>query len=166
MNKKNRNLESVCGKKSSMPARSVILPGVGPGSAYMAAELATATPRRLVEILYDEAIHLSRQAVEAFDNNNSELAAERLTRAAGLIQKLQASLYLEVRDGPCRELSELYDLAHRKLIEADFYRRREAVAEVISLLSSQRPSWSHFVRSLQKAPIQSESISMTSSWVG
>ena len=121
-----------------------------PQAAYIATDLATATPQRLRLLLYDGAIRLCREALVALDDGDAKLAADRLRRAMRTVHELRD----RVRgDGDCPQrdrFAELYEQVHRRLIEADFYRRREAVSETISLLSLRRLDWGEFARALNQ----------------
>ena len=150
----------------STAAGEVASNGSGPAAAYMATELATAPPWRLGVMLYDGAISLCRQAVEALDAGEISLAADRLARARQIMQQLQHTL-TETGPEELRErFTELYERAHRRLIEADFYRRREAVTDAISMLSYQRATWGDFVESLSNRPPAENADLPQSCWIG
>ena len=116
-----------------------------PAAAYRASELQTATPRRLAELLYDGAIRLCQQAVEALDDGDFELAGDRLTRARRILGQVQASL--EPLGGPdTRRLWRFCEHVAARLAEADHYRRRETLTETIDLLACHRPDWAVLTR--------------------
>ena len=124
------------------------LPPGAVGEAYVAMELATAPPERLQAVLYDAAIRICRQAAEALGAGQVERAAELLGRARTIILHLQAALYARAAPSPPPELAELYEQVHRRLIEADYYRKRETVEESIQLLHHRRPALSAFLDAL------------------
>lgn len=130
----------------------------------MAAELATAPPRRLQTVLYDEAIRICRQALAALDAGAVERAAEHLGRASTIVLHLQAALQTRAAPDLSRELAELYQQVHRRLIEADYYRKRETLQESIQLLHRCRPALTAFLEALHR-PGHGASID-TPSWVG
>jgi len=117
------------------------LPDAGPAGAYLATELVTATPHRLRELLYDGAIRLCRQAVAALDAGDVERSADRFARARCVVQHLQASLGAADATPASRRFADLYEQVHRRLLEADFYRKREAANQTILILNCQRPAW-------------------------
>jgi flagellar protein FliS len=122
--------------------------GVDPAWAYLEIDLATATPRRLWMLLYDGAVRLCRQAMAALDRSDVQSAADMLARARAILRQLQAVLRCRADPALRQALAGLYDQAHRCLIDADFYRRREAVNQAISLLDYQRPAWGDFLDAL------------------
>ena len=117
----------------------------GAADAYRAAELMTATPGRLAELLHEGAIGLCRQAIEALDAGENERAADCLGRARRIFLQIQNSLPPDGRSPLAQQLADLYEQAHGRLIEADHYRRREAVAETISMLTFERPAWAELI---------------------
>ena len=115
----------------------VLLSACGPAAAYLRTEIATATPRRIRQMLYDSAINLCRQAVEALDAGDLARAADRFDHARRVIRQLQNSLPA-CRD---RQFFALYEQVHRRLGEAEHYRCREIASETLSLLDGQRDLW-------------------------
>ena len=150
-------------------------------AAYVATELATTPPQRLQMVLYDSAIRMCRQAVEALDAGQLAHAAERLGRARAIIVHLQAQLgptrHSQVTSGAgsggpvhtqaapdlARELAELFRQVHRRLIEADYYRKRQTVEESIQLLHHRRGALTAF---LHAASHGAAGHVQASSWVG
>ena len=132
-------------------------------SAYLDTEMAGAPPQRLCILLYDGAISLCRQALAALDAGNAQLAADRLGRARESVQHLQDSLSAPGLPDEHRTFADLYQRVHTRLIEADFYRRREVVRETITLLSRQRPDWQRLTDRLTTTPCAPAA---ERSWVG
>ena len=125
-------------------------PGGQAADAYLATELATSSPHRLQAHLYDAAIRLCRQAAGALGDGQVDLAGRQLRRARTVVRHLrgavQAGAALECAD----RFAALYEQVHRRLIEADYYRRRESIHESIELLDHERPAWSALVAGLER----------------
>lgn len=117
-------------------------------TAYQAAQAATATPRRLHVMMYDSAIDLCRRAVQALDDGDVDRAGERLARAGAVLGRLRGVLRTDVEPELARALSELYEQVQARLVEADFYRRREPLGQSITLLHYRRPAWTAFIEAL------------------
>jgi flagellar biosynthetic protein FliS len=154
------------GRGGEMPPGEAGERAVGPAAAYRAIELATATPPRLAERLYDGAIGLCQRAVEALDGGDFERAADRLTRAQGNFHQLQRSFEVPEASPRARRLADLCRQVRRRLVEADFYRRREAVNEAISLLVDLRPDWSALGRIARSAVDGGVGPGPAESWLG
>ena len=134
--------------------------------AYMSADIAGAGPQRLRMLLYDGAIRLSRQAMAALDDGDVELAADRLARARASIRRLRDSLHADEGRSDRQRFVELYRQVHHRLIEADFYRRREGINETISLLNCGRAAWSEFAQAHCRQTLSSPAEASSKSWVG
>ena len=136
----------------------------GVALAYQATERFCATPERLGILLYDGAISLCRQAISALDDGDVELAGDRLAKARQSVHQLRHSLRSADVTSDQQRFSDLYEQVHRRLVEADFYRRREAVSETISLLNCRRPAWSQFAQKLTEEPLKDHELAK--SWIG
>ena len=134
-------------------------------SAYRQGDYATATPRRLAELLYDAAVGLCEQAIEALDAGEFERAADRLGRARSVFQQIQDAVEaVAAADGGrfgrfCREIRQ-------RLLDADHYRRREEVAETLSILTYRRPNWPVLIPAAHREPGRGPTGATGSHWVG
>jgi len=134
--------------------------------AYLTAQLVTTPPWRLQETLYDGAIRACVLAVHALDAGDADLAACRLRRARKIVQHLQGALS-SCAGGPLGgQLAQMYDQVHRRLIEADFYRKREAVDESIQLLTYRRATLARFVEAIGRGGTIAAPASDAPSWIG
>lgn len=141
-----------------------MLAAMGAAGVYLATDSAGATPRRLRMLLYDGAIRLCRQGLSALDDGQTALAAERLARAGRIVERLRRDLFGEGQSERLAHFARLYDQVARRLVEADFFRRREPVKETIDLLNRSREHWGAWARSLDDTP---EVVGATlASWVG
>ena len=142
-NSAQRSLGRACPRSPSVsvPAGEVraCLSADAAAEAYLATEVATAPPRRLQGVLYDAAIRICRQAVEALDAGQVDRADQRLGRARTIVLHLEAALPTGAAPEASAELATLYREVHRRLIEAGRYRTRETVQESIHLLHHRRP---------------------------
>ena len=152
--------------RRACPTGATFVSPAGVASAYLATELAAATPQHLGMLLYDGAIRLCRQALAALDAGQSDLAAARLAGARQSVHELLGRLPGGRGTAGRDQFVELYQQVHRDLIEADFYRRREVVREAILLLNDRRPAWSELVRSLDERPEALRVEASARSWVG
>ena len=138
----------------------------GPGAAYLATSLRTATPQRLAMLLYDGAIQLCRRALVSLEAGQVDVAADALKRAGRIVRQMQASLPDDVESRLRRELWDLCEQLHERLIEADFYHRREAIGESLFLLSRQRTAWALYANSLPVGPDAGGASRTDRCWVG
>jgi len=138
----------------------------GVALAYRAAQQAGATPPRLRVLLYDGAVRLCRQALAALDEGDADLAGDRLAKAQQSVRQLHGSIPPDAgaRDG--RLFERLYEQVHRRLVEANFYRRRESVSETIALLDMRRFAWSRLADAQRQSAAPAASGGCSKSWIG
>lgn len=115
--------------------------------AYRNNSVLTASPGRLVLMLYDGALKSLALALEGFALPETEFRRiatinEHLLKAQQIIGELQDSLNLDAGDGKlAREMYRLYDYYNRRLFEANLRKQAEPVAEVERLLRELREGW-------------------------
>jgi flagellar protein FliS len=132
--------------------------------AYLATELATSAPHRLQAHLYDAAIRLCRQAAGALTDGQVDLAGRQLRRARKVVRHLRGAVQTGATPEWADRFAALYEQVHRRLIEADYYRRRESIHESIELLDHERPAWSAMVAGLERrTPRRPDA---RASWIG
>lgn len=141
----------------------ILFAASSPAEAYRATQRATTPPRRLAEVLYDAAIRLCREALDAFDADDFTLAGERLTRAQEIVHQLRARLRGGVPTGTTGRLVDTCGQVHCRLVEARFYRSRQAIEQTLAMLVQRRSAWG---QDLALATGRSTGDSSPTGWVG
>jgi len=100
----------------------------------------TATPERLVVMLYDGARRFLFQAAGAMREGNIEVSNNRLQRAEAIIDELNNTLDMSVGEISTR-LRALYLFSKRHLMHARIKRNPEMIDEVSSLLDTVGDAW-------------------------
>ncbi len=108
--------------------------------SYKANDIETASPVKLVVLLYGGAIRFSYLAVEAIKKNDIEAANENILKAQNIVSELLASLNYDAGN-IADDLSNLYIYIHRLLVEGNIQKNAEPVQEAIELLSSLKEAW-------------------------
>ena len=114
---------------------------MNPYNQYRRVSIATATPGRLIVMLYDRAILDLETAMEAIQSNQVALKGERIGHAQEIISELLGALDMEVGDTIAESLRSLYLFMIRRLIEANRDRNVQILEEVIGLLREVREGW-------------------------
>jgi flagellar protein FliS len=108
--------------------------------AYTEATVMTASPERLVVMLYDGAIRFLHQSAVAMRSDQLELSRARLSRAEAIIDELNVAL-----DMNCGEVAEslrsIYNFCKRHLIDANLRRDADSIDQVRDLLKDLRGAW-------------------------
>jgi len=109
-------------------------------SAYRQSAILTASPERLVVMLYDGACRFLGQAVVAMRDGDVPMTHNKLRRAEAIISHLQSTLDMDQGEIPANLLS-IYLFCRRHLDSARIDRDPRKIEDVIGLLSQLRESW-------------------------
>lgn len=120
--------------------------------AYAEASVMTASPERLVVLLYDGAIRFLQQAAAALREGRYKQSRDRLHRAQAVIDELNRSL--DLRQGEVAYgLRSIYGFCTRHLIESTAQSDPEGYEEVAELLSGLRESWVEIELTAEREPV-------------
>ena len=108
---------------------------------YQNTQIQTASPEKILILLYDGAIRFCRQAMQAMDDSNKSVQNEKITRTMTIIQEFATSLDHEIGGDIATELDALYGFMLRELTRANVENNRKALETVEDLLSGLRETW-------------------------
>ncbi len=107
---------------------------------YQATQVQTASPARLVLMLFDGAIRFMQQGKASLQDGRIEDANRQLGRAQAVISELMSSLKLEA--GPlAKNLYNIYDFLRRHLALSLASAEPWRVQQAIDLLTPLRDAW-------------------------
>jgi flagellar protein FliS len=110
--------------------------------SYKAAHIETATPERLLVMLYDGAIKYLNLALQTLETRDIEGTHRNLLKAEAIILELMTVLDMDVGGELAVNLYNLYDYMYHQLVQANIHHNPEFVREVIGLLEPMRGAWS------------------------
>jgi flagellar protein FliS len=110
-------------------------------AAYRQQSILTATPGRLVVMLYEGCLRFLHQSAHAMRNGESQTALTRLRRAEAIIDELTATLDHERGGVIASRLQGIYSFSRRHLLEAWRDTDPQKIDEVAGLLSELRDAW-------------------------
>jgi len=119
-------------------------------AAYAESAVLSATPERLVVMLYDGAIRFLYAAAAAARDGNRAVARDRLRRAQAVLDELNRSLDMTQGQIP-RNLRDLYSFCSRHLIDSTAKGDPSGYEEVAKLLAELREAWDRSSRALAAA---------------
>ena len=119
---------------------------------YQTQQIMTASPAKLVAMLFDRAIGSLKEAVEAIERGDIEGRCRANKRATEIVYHLFMTLDLERGGEIAANLKNLYSFALRKLPEVDFRNDVQAAQDVIRLLEPLRRSWHELAEQGAAAP--------------
>ena len=108
--------------------------------AYIANQVATASPARLLTMLYDALVSDLATAAAAIEARDFETSGTRLLRAQAIVLELQASLRLDVWDG-AQGLLAVYHYLYRRLVQANTTADAAICAECLTLVTPLQQAW-------------------------
>jgi flagellar secretion chaperone FliS len=108
--------------------------------AYKESAVLTATPERLVVMLYDGAHRFLFQAAVAMREGNIEVANNRLQRAEAIIDELNTTLDMSAGE-VAERLRAIYLFCRRHLLQARLKRSAEMIDDVDRLLDTVGDAW-------------------------
>ncbi len=115
-------------------------PNISGYQAYKKVQVQTADQGQLILMCYDGAIKFLNQALVAMQKGDAAGKTNFLTRTQNILWELTSSLNYETGE-VAHNLDALYNYMIRRLIDADFHDKPEAVNEVIGHLTDIKSAW-------------------------
>ncbi|MBU0960307.1 MAG: flagellar export chaperone FliS [Proteobacteria bacterium] len=108
---------------------------------YQNNQIQTASPEKILIMLYDGAIRFTRQAMQAMDAGDKAVQGERISRAMAIVCEFSNTLDHEIGGEIAADLDALYSFMTRELTRANLKGDRKALETVEDLLSGLRDTW-------------------------
>ena len=132
--------------------------------SYKAASIETASPGKIILMLFDGALRHIDSALQGFKNENlarrNEDVSNNVVKAQNIIMELQNSLDLEVEGDFPMTMYRLYDFMFTKLSEANVNKNPAPLRVVEEFLREIRNSWEEML-SKSENPTRVRSLSGT-----
>lgn len=120
-----------------------------PYAQYRQNSVETATPTRMIVMLYDGAIRFLSQALPAMQIRKYDQQSLLIGKAQAIIAHLRDTLDHEAGGAVARHLSGLYTGLFHALTDANIHDKPERVVEVIEALRELREAWVEVDRQCQ-----------------
>lgn len=105
------------------------------------ATVATASPHKLIQMLFDGALDALAQSKGAIERKDIELRTQRLNKATGIVLGLRDSLDIEKGGEVAENLDALYDYIIRGITQANREDDADKVQELMNLLLEVKMGW-------------------------
>lgn len=112
-----------------------------PQTAYKQVSVETASPEKLLVMLYTGVIKFLRQGEKALEENNIEEAHNRLTKAQDIIAELNMTLNMELGGEIAINLRHLYTFYYSEVVQANLKKDASLLQPVIEFFESFRNVW-------------------------
>jgi flagellar protein FliS len=115
--------------------------GVNGHERYLETAVETASPARLIVMLYDGAIRFINEAAYAMQQRDYETQNTKLQRAQKILAELISSLDFDKGGEIAENLFRLYTYMYNQLVEANINDSCDRLEHVVHLLSELREAW-------------------------
>ncbi len=122
-----------------------------PLSLYKDNAILSASPARLLTMLYDRLLLDLNCAKDALDTGDNRIVTYRLKHAGDVVAALAGSLKVDVWDG-AEGLLGIYMYVSNAIVRATIYRDVNLVQECADILEPLRQAWHQAADSLTSAP--------------
>lgn len=110
-------------------------------SKYLENSVNTASPAKLVEMLYQNSIERLEKSKNMIKNKNFSEANKQIIRVQDIITELNVSLDLKAGGEISQNLRALYNYMNRKLIEANLKKDVDILDEVKTMIKDLLETW-------------------------
>lgn len=128
-------------------------------ASYKRAAIMSASPERLILMLFDGALSAMNRAREGFAlkgvRERNEAISNNLIKAQNIFAELQRSLRMDQGGDFADRMFGLYEFYNDKLNEANFKKTQEPIDTVIRLFTEVREAWAEML-SKQQTPVRHE----------
>jgi flagellar secretion chaperone FliS len=108
--------------------------------AYLGSMTSTASPARLLVLLYDRLVLDLQRAVEHGDAGEHLEAGRQLMHAQDIVMELQSSLRVDAWDGAA-QLSSIYAFLHSEMVRANVQRDPNGSRACLALVQPLAEAW-------------------------
>ncbi len=134
---------------------------LNPYRQYKQMSVETASPERLIIMLYDGAIKFLNQAKANIEEENIEGANNALLKTQDIISELMIGLNMEAGE-IARNLYNLYDYFKWCLVEANTHKNTAILDEILEHLTELRDTWIEAILKAKSSPVSAGGINIES----
>ncbi|MFT9456444.1 MAG: flagellar export chaperone FliS [Liquorilactobacillus hordei] len=109
--------------------------------SYLKNQVMSASPNKLIEMLYQGAIKSVKIAGLAIENDNPKKAHKELVRAQDILMELKNSLNTEIESRVPTDLEALYDFMNEQLVKANIRKDQTLLPPVVKMLTELLDAW-------------------------
>ncbi len=119
-------------------------------ASYKSSAVETASPGKLLLMLYNAAIRNLDSAVQSIADKDIESAHKSIVRSQEIVAEFMYTLNMDYEIS--EKLLALYDYLHRRLVEANIHKDVEIINEVRGFLVELRDAWQEAVKKASSTP--------------
>lgn len=113
---------------------------------YQTNQIQTASPEKILIMLYDGAIQFLNKAKKELDNNNVQEVHNNIIGAQKIIAEFMNSLDMKVGGEVAVNLYSLYEYLHFRLVQANIKKDVTMIDEVLVHLKDLKQTWEEAIK--------------------
>lgn len=111
---------------------------------YQNNKIMTASPAQLTLMLYDGAIKFCNKAIMAVEEGDIQKAHDNIKKVERIIEEFRATLNFKYQ--VANDFEKVYKYLNERLIEANIYKDKEILEEVLKHLRTMRETWEEVMK--------------------
>lgn len=123
---------------------------------YQQTEVKTASPEKLLIMLYDGAIQFLNKAKTGIANKNIEETHNNIIAAQKIISEFMNTLDMNIGGEVARNLYNLYEYLYYRLVQANIKKDVDMVDEVLIHLKDLKKTWEDAIKMANREKEQEE----------
>jgi flagellar protein FliS len=123
---------------------------------YQQTQIQTASPEKILIMLYDGAIQFLNKAKVAIESKNIEDTHNNIISAQRIITEFMNTLDINSGGEMAKNLFSLYEYLHYRLVQANLKKDIEMIDEVIIHLKDLKQTWEEAIKIAQKERSQQQ----------
>jgi flagellar protein FliS len=125
---------------------------------YLEAEVLTASPVRLIEILFDLSVNTLERARDCCRKGDILGRGQAVSKVVEILAELTSSLNFEAGGELAQNYARLYDYCQRRVLEAHLKQSEPMLQEIQCLLVEMREAWQAVVQSCSPRCLADEEV--------
>jgi len=117
---------------------------------YQQSQIQTASPEKILIMLYDGAIQFLNKAVKAIEEKNIQESHNNIIGAQRIITEFMNTLDVDAGGDVCKNLYSLYEYLHYRLVQANISKSTDMVEEVLRHLKELKQTWEEAIKIANK----------------
>jgi len=117
---------------------------------YQTSQVQTASPEKILIMLYDGAIQFLNKAKKELENKNIQEVHNNIIGAQKIIAEFMNTLDMEIGGETAVNLYNLYDYLHFRLVQANIKKDVQMIDEVLVHLKDLKSTWEEAIKIAQR----------------
>lgn len=111
---------------------------------YKKNSVETASPAKIILMLYDGAVKFCNIAIASLEDKNIEETNRNIQKAQKIIVQLRVSL--DMKYPVAKEFDTVYDYIYRRLVEANMKKDIDILKDALKHIKTMRETWKEVMR--------------------